>query len=566
MDRIIRTCSRRPALLLGTALFATALALSPTALAAARPTAPPSRLATFVGARAAGLNGDAARSAALYAQLAEADPGDRMVARRAVSQAIIAGDFALALRLVRPLAGAGDLQLDARLLLAADQLRRDRTADALRLLTPGDGERELGFLVPFVRAWDGAGRRSNSALTEIAQIPETNPAAAYVPEHHALLLLKLGRGDEAAALGRRAIARAGARENRLRIALAGAFARAGDRAVALEMVNGRDVMLAEARSRIASGRALDGAIDSPADAFAELLLALAIDLNRDDARALPITLARIASLASPGNPQASIVLGVLQDAAGRTAGALASFGEVGADSLFASQARDGAIRAMMRGGKKQQALEFTRRAAAAANATADDYARLGDVLGDLERNREAAEAYQQAIRLVEAGGGGGELWMLHLLRGGALEEANLWPEARAALEAAHRLNPTQPLVLNYLGYAKLERGEDLDTAEALIVAASRLAPTDAAITDSLGWAQYKRGRLAEAIATLQRAAESDSAQAEIREHLGDALFSAGRRFEARFAWEAALITAEEDVSGRIRAKLQHGLTSATAAP
>jgi Flp pilus assembly protein TadD len=100
----------------------------------------------------------------------------------------------------------------------------------------------------------------------------------------------------------------------------------------------------------------------------------------------------------------------------------------------------------------------------------------------------------------------------------------------------------------------------------MIRKASDLAPDDASITDSLGWAQFKRGKIAEAIATLQSAAEKDPDQAEIQEHLGDALFKSGRRFEARFAWEAALVTAENDVAGRIKAKLASGLTSANAAP
>ena len=121
-------------------------------------------------------------------------------------------------------------------------------------------------------------------------------------------------------------------------------------------------------------------------------------------------------------------------------------------------------------------------------------------------------------------------------------------------------------MLNYLGYGKLERGEDLDLAEAMIRKASALAPDDASITDSLGWALYKRGRLTDAISTLTRAATSDPQQAEIHEHLGDALYQAGRRYEARFAWNAALITAEEEIAGRVRAKLETGLSPATAAP
>ena len=122
------------------------------------------------------------------------------------------------------------------------------------------------------------------------------------------------------------------------------------------------------------------------------------------------------------------------------------------------------------------------------------------------------------------------------------------------------------LILNFLGYAKLEHGEDLDAAEALIRKASELAPDNASITDSLGWALYKRGRIDEAIEVLQRAAVGDPTQSEIQEHLGDALFTAGRHFEARYAWGAALATAEEPDSKRIKLKIERGLSTETAAP
>jgi Flp pilus assembly protein TadD len=100
----------------------------------------------------------------------------------------------------------------------------------------------------------------------------------------------------------------------------------------------------------------------------------------------------------------------------------------------------------------------------------------------------------------------------------------------------------------------------------MIRKASELAPDDASITDSLGWAQFKRGRVSDAIDTLQKASKADPAQAEINEHLGDALYTLGRRYEARFAWRAAMATADEDVSARLKAKIESGLTPATAAP
>ena len=79
-------------------------------------------------------------------------------------------------------------------------------------------------------------------------------------------------------------------------------------------------------------------------------------------------------------------------------------------------------------------------------------------------------------------------------------------------------------------------------------------------------AEFKRGKVDDAIETLQRAAEKDPTQAEIQEHLGDALYTSGRRFEARFAWQAALVTGEDKIAERVKAKLASGLNPADAAP
>ena len=78
---------------------------------------------------------------------------------------------------------------------------------------------------------------------------------------------------------------------------------------------------------------------------------------------------------------------------------------------------------------------------------------------------------------------------------------------------------------------------------------------------------YKRGRLPEAIETLRKASIADPVQSEINEHLGDALFSSGRLYEARFAWRAALVNADEAIErARLEAKIGAGWTRATAAP
>ena len=182
----------------------------------------------------------------------------------------------------------------------------------------------------------------------------------------------------------------------------------------------------------------------------------------------------------------------------------------------------------------------------------------------MDRPREAAVAFNRAIEARAADSAHPE-WSLWLMAGGAHDRADEWPQARAALQRAHSLAPTEPLVLNYLGYAQLERRENMEEAERLVREAHRLAPDNAAITDSLGWALFLRGQREEGVALLERAAEASPADVEINEHLGDAYYGVGRRVEARFAWAAARVHAEGADRTRIEAKIDSGLTPTLAA-
>ena len=542
--------------------MAAPLTASP-AIAAKRPfLANPER--TYIVARAAEFSGDHGRSATLLAELADANASNKSLGRRAASQAITAGAMSLAIRLGRAMP-ADSLTTDVRLLLAADELLRKRADRAQAYLSVKGEDGDLSFIAPYVQAWSSADRRNLAdALTTLEQIPVNSLLGSYADEQRAYVLLKFRMAQDAEPFARRAIAQAARRELQVRLALADGFLAAGDKTRALAMLDSRSAEAAAARARIAAGRPLGLAVDSGAKAYAAMLLGLAMDLNRVNNNSLPIRLLQVARYASPGDSSASIVLGAMLQADGRTEEALAAFRSVRPNDLLAAQARDAEARALTEEKRYDAALALARAAVALPGASSTDYSRLGDVYSSMKRNADAAAAYGRALDL--AGGQASDRWTLLLLRASSLEAADRWPEAKSDLDAALKLAPDQPLILNFLGYAKLERGEDIDSAEAMIRKASQLAPDDASITDSLGWAQYKRGRTAEAIETLQRAAVADPSQAEIREHLGDALFDAGRRFEARFAWEAALVTADAETAVRVKSKLESGLNKANKAP
>jgi tetratricopeptide (TPR) repeat protein len=472
----------------------------------------------------------------------------------------------LALRLIRQSAKP-TATVDSKLLLVADALKRGKHAEAVRFLSGDSGGADLSFWSPLVQAWDAAERRdSASAIAYLAAVPRSSALAPFIDEESALILLKLGRTADAEPYARRAIGRAGPREYRLRLALAQGFYAAGDRERALAMLDGVPGDTTTVQQALQSGGLKTLAIDSAAQAFSDQLVALALEMQRSDRPpADPLNIVQIARYAAPDSSAAAILLGNLLANDDRLADALAAYRSVAERDPLKSEATDSEVRALTDAKRFEEALAVANRAAAAPGAKSDDFARLGDALSSMKRYNEAAAAYEKAVAFAPKEDKA-RIWPLLLLQASALESADRWPEAKATLGAAIGMAPNEPLILNFLGYAKLEHGEDVKAAEALIRRASELAPNDPSITDSLGWALYKLGKVDEAIVMLQKAAVGDPAQAEIQEHLGDALYASGRRFEARFAWSAALATADDEETPRIKSKIASGLTKATAAP
>lgn len=515
-------------------------------------------------ARAADALGDPARAAQLFANLSRERPADVGIKRRAIIGAIAAGDTRLALQLGRGLPIA-QTPLDMRLLLVADELRGGRAKRALDILRTREGIIDASFLAPFVEAWALAERRNPRALDALAAVAPGSALANQLDEQRALLHLKLKQTQQALPYVKLAAAGANARGDRLRLAMADGFLAAGDRQQALAILEGPGPALAQGRAAIAAGKPTGQGIDSAAKAFGELVLGLSAALGRMEDKGVPIAFAQVARYADPQNSAAAILLALLLEDDGRVTDALDVLRSIDERDPFANQAEDAEIRMLIGSDRKAEALRRAQEIVAARPGP-DAFARLATVHIEMDQFGPAAAVYAQAIAAAARAPSSDEMWMLRLYRAGALEDAGRWEEAKSELQLALAERPDNPLLLNFLGYGKLERGEDLDAAEAMIRKASALRPDDASITDSLGWAEFKRGRLAEAIATLQRAAAADPSQAEIQEHLGDALYTAGRRYEARFAWRAALINAEGSDKARIQAKIEAGLTPATAAP
>jgi len=552
---ITRTCK----ILIGSALAAVALPAPAWAISRLDPPR------VYLAAKAAAIEGDHGRSAQLLAQLVETRSASQSVAIEAITQAISAGDMKLALRLMKSVSAAS-LPIEARFLLLAEALRTNDTPRALAALQGSAPGTDVGFLRPFVKAWSAADARDlPGALAAIDTLSARDLLSAMGPEQRALILLKFGRIAEADPFVAQAVKVGGGREQRMRLAFADSYLALGDRTRALSMVDGLGTEADRARARVLAGKFGGARIDNSRRALSEVFIVLAAELNRLHNENMPIALTQIARYMAPENSATAIMAGLMLNDRDRVDEAIAAFRSVRPDDALEPQARDAEVRALRGADRDKEALQTAQNILSGGTSDPADFARVGDVLAAMDRHDEAAAAYSRALQL-SGQAKPEERWPLLLLRASALEQGNRWPEAKADLTQALALAPDEPLILNFLGYAQLERGENLDAAEAMIRKASSLAPDDASITDSLGWALYKRGRVPEAIEVLSRAAKADPTQAEIREHLGDALYKAGHRFEARYAWSAALITADDKIAKRVKAKLEAGLTTATAAP
>ena len=109
------------------------------------------------------------------------------------------------------------------------------------------------------------------------------------------------------------------------------------------------------------------------------------------------------------------------------------------------------------------------------------------------------------------------------------------PEMEATLRLVIELAPNNQHAYNALGYSYADRNINLNEALVLIEKALKIAPDDPFILDSFGWVKYRLGKFDEAELALRHAYQLRS-DPEIAIHLGEVLWSSGKKDEARQLW------------------------------
>ncbi len=185
---------------------------------------------------------------------------------------------------------------------------------------------------------------------------------------------------------------------------------------------------------------------------------------------------------------------------------------------------------------------------------------LGEISRIMNQPEKAIKYYNKALK--SAPEVAKQDWTIYYALGMAYERSGQWNKAEEVLQEALKISNRHPFVLNYLGYSWLQHNENSNEALYMIFEAYRQNPEDGHIMDSLGWALYRMGKYEDSIKVLERAAEYLPGNAIVCDHLGDAYWQVGRKDEARFQWQHALILkedAEELNKDVIRGKISDGL-------
>lgn len=167
----------------------------------------------------------------------------------------------------------------------------------------------------------------------------------------------------------------------------------------------------------------------------------------------------------------------------------------------------------------RERVQFTQ-AEAQLLRDANEYRTAFDVLSQaLEKNPNSPELlYDQAM---------------------AAEKIDRIDVLESSLRKVIQIKPDYAHAYNALGYTLADRNTRLQEAYTLIEQALKLAPEDPFIMDSMGWVLYRMSQNDASITFLKRAFELRP-DAEIAAHLGEVLWAAGQRDEARKIWNNAL--------------------------
>jgi tetratricopeptide (TPR) repeat protein len=523
---------------------------------------------SYLAARHAGGQRDAAAAAAYYRAALRGDPRNTELLERTFLAVLANGEVEEAIKLADRVLQTDKTDRVARLVLGVRAIKQKQYPIARRELAQSIRGPITDLAATLLSAWTLASpSEARLATDSIDKLTGAEWYAIFKDLHAALILDLAGQKKEAAKRFERAYKND---PTALRVvqSYASFLSRQGNSTDALKVLSAfdealpRHPLIVEATSEVKPGKKLPLMIDSVQAGAAEVLYGLGAALGRRGGEDLGLIYLQLALYLVPSHSLALLSLGDLYEALKNTELANKTYERV---PLTSPLQRNAQIQMAM----NLDTLERTDEAKASLEkliagnpGDLEAIMALGNVLRGRKQFAECADTYSKGVETITKSEKSN--WVIYYFRGICYERAKQWSKAEADLKKSLELFPDQPHVLNYLGYSWIDQGINLDEGMRMIKRAVEQRADDGYIVDSLGWAYYRLGNTEDAVKQLERAVELKPEDPTINDHLGDAYWRIGRVLEARFQWSHARdLKPEPDDLAKIEQKLKTGLPDDT---
>ncbi|MGJ4945231.1 tetratricopeptide repeat protein [Bradyrhizobium sp. HKCCYLS1011] len=521
---------------------------------------------SYLAARHASVERDAASAAAFYRSALRSDPKNNELLDRAFISSVADGDIDEAVKLAERILTVDKSNKIARLVVGVQDIKQKKYAAAQSNINQSVRGPITDLVATLLSAWAAAG--AGDAKTAVATIdklagPEWYPI--FKDLHAGMIYEFAGKEKEAGARFERAYK---LDDSMLRITEAYAhwLSRNKDAASATAIYEAFDKKLArhplvqEGLRETKEGKKLPSLIDSPQAGAAEALYGIGATLTRRGGEDLALVYLQLALHLQPNHPLALLSLADLYETVKKPQMAIKVYERVPASSPLKRNAQIQLATDLDSADRGDDAIKILKEVIAQDSKDLEAIMALGNIERGRKKFADCAETYSLGIDSLPPNNDKANS-IYYYYRGICEERSKQWPKAEADMRKALELQPDQPHVLNYLGYSWIDQGTNLDEGMKMIKRAVEQRPDDGYIVDSLGWAYYRLGNYEESVKNLERAIDLKPEDPTINDHLGDAYWRVGRKLEAKFQWAHARdLKPEPDDLPKIEAKIQNGLT------
>ena len=523
---------------------------------------------SYLAARHASVQRDAAAASVYYRAALKADPRNSELLERAFLSVVADGDMDEAFKLAERLVAIDRSHRLARLVLGVRALKQKQYATARTNLAQSVRGPITDLAGTLLSSWALYGSNdSKGAIEAIDKLQGAEWYALFKDLHAGMMLDLAGNRKEA---GKR-FERAYKLDNsalRLVEAYGSWLSRNGGRDEAIKVFQSFDAQLPRhplivaATDSVKAGKQLLPLADTPQAGGAEVLYGLGAALGRRGGEDLGLVYLQLALYLAPNQPLALLALADLYEQIKNANLAIKFYERVPQNSPLRRNAEIQLAVNLDSLDRTDEAKKRLAKLLAEQPTNTEAIMALGNIQRGRKEFSECAEVYGKGIATIETPER--PHWLIYYFRGICHERAKKWNAAEADLKIALKLYPDQPHVLNYLGYSWVDQGVNLEEGMRMIRRAVEQRPDDGYIVDSLGWAYYRLGNYEEAVKHLERAVELKPDDPTINDHLGDGYWKTGRVLEAKFQWSHARdLKPEPEELEKIEQKLKAGLPEET---